>query len=222
MRMNRKKDTIVDSSWGAEPSMWAFTPGQGYYVVKRICDIVAALMGLVFCTPLLLGCGVWIKLLDGGPVIYKQWRVGRDGWLFRLYKLRTMTQDAEEPGSARFARRGDPRILPGCGWMRRSHVDELPQLWNILKGEMSLVGPRPERPEMVEQLRRHIPRIEWRLAGTPGLTGLAQIRNGYTNDVAAARRKQAWDLRYLRHRSIAGEMKIVLGTIPKLWDQAAL
>ena len=98
---------------------------------KRSLDIVAVVLGLILCLPLLAGCGLWIKLMHGGPVLYRQWRVGRDGWLFRIYKLRTMALDAEAAG-VRFATAGDSRILRGCAWMRKSHVDELPQLWNIL------------------------------------------------------------------------------------------
>ena len=106
--------------------------------------------------------------------------------------------------------------------MRRSHVDELPQLWNILLGQMSLVGPRPERPEMIEKLRQTIPRIEKRLVGLPGLTGLAQIRNGYTNDLKGARLKMAHDLRYLRSRSFWSEVGLLLQTAPKLWDRSGI
>jgi len=195
---------------------------QGFERIKRGVDILAALLGLVCGAPLVLSCALWIRLIDGGPALYRQWRVGRGGWLFRIYKLRTMRLDAEAPGIAQFARDADPRVLPGCGWMRKSHVDELPQLWNILKGQMSLVGPRPERPEMIEELRDAIPRIERRLATRPGLTGLAQIKNGYTNDLAGARRKQAYDLKYLRRQSVLQDIRLVLQTIPKVWDQAAL
>jgi lipopolysaccharide/colanic/teichoic acid biosynthesis glycosyltransferase len=133
-----------------------------------------------------------------------------------------MKMNAEKPGSAQWAAKCDPRVLWGCNWMRHSHVDELPQLWNILKGDMSLVGPRPERPEMFEQLRKDIPGIELRLAGRPGLTGLAQVKHGYTNDLAGARRKIAFDLRYLRRRSVFSDLKLLLATFPKVWDQAAL
>ncbi len=188
---------------------------------KRLIDVMAAGVGLLLCMPVMLACAVWIKLCDRGPVFYSQWRVGRDGLLFRIHKLRTMRTDAERQG-IRWASQGDSRILPGCNWMRRSHVDELPQLWNILRGDMSLVGPRPERPEMIEQLRPHIPRIEKRLAATPGLTGLAQVRNGYTNDIAGARRKQVYDLQYLRRRSLRQDLRLILATVPRVWDQAAL
>ena len=197
-------------------------PGAGFAAFKRATDIVGAAVGLVVLSPVLVACGVWIRLAHGGPVLYDQWRVGRDGWLFRIYKLRTMAADAEAADGARFATEGDCRILSGCGWMRKSHVDELPQLWQILVGQMSLVGPRPERPEMFEQLRPTMARIEQRLVVRPGLTGLAQIANGYTNDDAGARRKLAYDLRYLRRRSVMTEIRLLLATIPKVWDQASL
>ena len=104
--------------------------------------------------------------------------------------------------------------------MRRSHADELPQLWNILRGEMSLIGPRPERPEVITNLREQLPAIERRLAVRPGLTGLAQVRNGYSNDLAGTRRKLAMDLRYLRRPSIVQELRLLLATVPKVWDHA--
>ncbi len=196
------------------------SPGQGFEACKRVVDFVAALVGLVVLMPVMVVCGVWIKLMDGGPVLYKQWRVGRDGWLFNIYKFRTMTMNAEQDG-AQCATNADPRVLPGCQWVRKCHADELPQLVNILLGQMSLVGPRPERPEIIEELREDLPRIERRLAVTPGLTGLAQVRNGYTNDVAGMRRKLAYDLRYLRSRSLANDMKLILETIPRVWDPTA-
>ena len=110
---------------------------------------------------------------------------------------------------------------PGCQWVRKSHADELPQLVNILLGQMSVVGPRPERPEIIEELRGDLPGIERRLAAAPGLTGLAQVRNGYSNDVAGMRRKLAYDLRYLRSRSLIRDVKLILETIPRVWDPTA-
>jgi len=194
----------------------------GFDRFKRCLDVFGSLVGLVLFTPVLALSAVWIFVLDGRPVFYRQWRVGHKGWLFRLYKLRTMTTDAEGDGQARFASGGDPRILSGCAWMRKSHVDEIPQMWNILKGEMSLVGPRPERPEIIERLRRSMPKIERRLVVKPGLTGLAQIRNGYTFNTTGARKKLAHDLRYLRRRSVWSELRLLLATIPKVWDQSAM
>jgi lipopolysaccharide/colanic/teichoic acid biosynthesis glycosyltransferase len=217
-------DVVKPQPDGARPSLESrklSTPGYGFECGKRLLDIVAALVGLALLWPLLLLCGAWIGLSDRGPVLYRQWRVGRDGWLFCIYKFRTMSQDAERHG-ARQAEQGDPRILRGCAWMRKSHVDELPQLWNILRGDMSLVGPRPERPEIVEWLRNAVPRFDLRLVCRPGLTGLAQVRNGYTNDEAGARRKLALDLRYIRSRSIFNDLRLVLLTFPKVWDRTAL
>lgn len=194
--------------------------GRGFELAKRTMDLVLASAGLVVVMPAILACVLWIRSRDGGPVLYQQWRVGRDGWLFRIYKLRTMTLDAER-GGARLASRHDPRVLPGCGWIRRSHLDELPQLINILRGDMSLVGPRPERPELIEQLRPQVPGIERRLAAAPGLTGLAQIKSGYANDVPGVRRKLAYDLLYLRRRSVLGDVRLILATVPKFWDRSA-
>jgi lipopolysaccharide/colanic/teichoic acid biosynthesis glycosyltransferase len=189
--------------------------------LTRAMDIVAGTIGLALVSPLLLVCAGWILLVDGGPVLYRQWRVGEDGWLFCIYKLRTMRRDAERAGP-QFAAKGDPRVIPGGAWMRRCHIDELPQLVNILMGEMSLVGPRPERPEMHERLREQMPRIDLRLRARPGLTGLAQVRNGYTNDARGSRRKLAWDLRYLRRRRFTEDLRLVIATIPKVWDHGAL
>ena len=196
--------------------------GAVHTFVKRVLDLLGAIAGIVVTTPLLAGCAIGIKIAHGGPVVYRQWRVGRDGWLFRIYKLRTMRLDAEALGDARFTNTNDPRILTGCGWIRKTHIDELPQLWNILIGDMSLVGPRPERPEIFERFREDLPSIERRLATKPGLTGLAQVCNGYTNDLAGARRKLALDLRYLRNRGLLTDLRLMIATMPKIWDQTAL
>lgn len=190
--------------------------------LKRAMDIAAALLALALVTPVLVACALWIALLDGRPVLYRQWRVGRDGWLFRLYKLRTMRRDAERPGVARFACADDDRVIPGCRWMRRSHLDELPQVLNVLLGHMSLVGPRPERPEVYDQLRHQLPALRDRLAVTPGLTGLAQLRSGYANDLRGTRRKLAYDLRYARSQSLRNDLRLILATFPRFWDRSAL
>lgn len=188
---------------------------------KRTLDVVLGGAALLVAAPLILSCLIIVKLIDPGPAMYCQWRVGRNGRMFRIYKLRTMWLDAEHDSGAVFASAVDDRVLPACRWMRRSHVDELPQLWNILRGEMSLVGPRPERPEIIDALIEKLPRFEQRLAVPPGLTGLAQICNGYTNDVAGARKKLSYDLLYIRQISWINELKLLAGTVPKLWDRAA-
>ena len=187
----------------------------------RTIDVAGVLLGGWLFLPVIAICAAWIYAMDGRPIFYQQWRVGQDGWLFRIYKLRTMRKDAEKAG-ARFAEKSDPRVLPGCGLVRRMHLDELPQLWNILKGQMSLVGPRPERPEMHEEIRRQVPSFDRRLAVRPGLTGRAQLRQGYSNDLAGARRKLADDLRYLRCRSVAEDIRLIMATVTtRLWDRGA-
>jgi lipopolysaccharide/colanic/teichoic acid biosynthesis glycosyltransferase len=131
---------------------------------------------------------------------------------FVLYKFRTMRLDAEKNG-AQFAQKGDPRVTPLGRFMRKSRIDELPQLWNVLKGEMSLVGPRPERPEFVGELTREIPDYCKRLALKPGLTGVAQIVNGYDNNIESFRRKVALDLLYIRHCTVWNDLRILLRTV---------
>lgn len=197
-------------------------PDAGWYAsTKRALDVAGSLVGLALLWPVMLGAGIWVKCVDGGPVFYQQWRVGRGGWLFRIWKLRTMRLDAEHGGKAALASRGDPRILPGCRWLRKAHIDELPQLVNILRGEMSLVGPRPERPEVIDQLRRDLPTIEQRLRVLPGLTGLAQVQNGYANDLPGMRRKLALDLTYTRRASLLRDIGLIVATVRRLWDNAA-
>lgn len=196
------------------------SPGRAFEIAKRLVDLFGALLALLIFSPLMILAAVWVKLADGGPVFYRQVRVGRDGKLFKIWKLRTMRIDAEKDGP-RYASDNDPRIVPGCGWMRTSHVDELPQLLNILRGDMSLVGPRPERPELIEQLRDELPHVDRRLAGTPGITGLAQVVNGYTNDLEGMRRKLDLDLRYLESRSITLDIRLILKTFPRFWDRSA-
>lgn len=196
------------------------SPGRGFEITKRMVDLFGAVTALLLFSPVLILTAAWIKVVDGGPVFYRQWRVGRDGKLFKIWKLRTMRTDAEKDGP-RFATDNDPRIVPGCQWMRSSHIDELPQLLNIARGEMSLVGPRPERPEVIDELRHALPGVDRRLAGTPGLTGLAQIVNGYTNDIEGMRRKLDLDIRYLEHRSITMDLWLILKTVPRFWDRDA-
>lgn len=193
-----------------------------FFAVKRTIDVLGAAFGLIVLSPVMLAVATYIRLVDGGPAIYRQWRVGRNGWLFLILKFRTMKLDAEQPGEAQWALKQDNRLIPGAALMRKCHVDELPQLWNILRGEMSLVGPRPERPEMFELLSEEMPRFEDRLQATPGLTGLAQVFNGYTNDTRGARRKLALDLQYLRRRSIGAELALLFATFPKVWDRASV
>lgn len=193
-----------------------------FQIAKRGLDIVGSTVGLILFAPVMAMCGLMIKLSDpGGPVVYKQTRVGRYGRLITIYKMRTMYADAEAHGKAVRADQSDERVIPICRWMRRSHMDELPQLINILMGDMSLVGPRPERPELTVELAQHFPDFEQRLSVKPGLTGLAQIKNGYDTDMDSIRRKLEYDLEYIRTMSLGLELRLLAATLTKFNDEAA-
>ncbi|MEM9415253.1 MAG: sugar transferase [Planctomycetota bacterium] len=210
------------ANWSPTPGPHAsyHAPGAGFEACKRLIDLLGAAVALVVLGPVLLGCCLWIKCTDGGPVFYRQVRTGRHGKTFLIWKLRTMRPNAELNGP-QLATADDPRIVRGCKWIRRSHIDELPQLINILRGEMSLVGPRPERPELIEQMRDALPDFEQRLHVAPGLTGLAQVRNGYSNDMDGMRRKLDFDLSYLRTRSILLDLRLIVMTLPLFWDRSS-
>ena len=191
-----------------------------FELAKEIADILLGAVALVLSLPILAVCAVLITLSSSGAVFYKQVRVGKDGELFTMYKLRTMHADAEN-GRALWASRNDPRVVAACRWMRRTHADELPQLINVIKGEMSLVGPRPERPEILTRLGEVYPDIRKRLSVRPGITGLAQIRNGYDTSVENVREKLRADLEYISHRNWSTELRILIGTLRKLYDRCA-
>jgi len=189
-----------------------FQAGSGYEAVKRAVDVLVALLGLLLSLPLALLIALAIKLDSPGPVLFRQKRVGLHGRIFTIYKFRTM-QDGAEANGARWADPRDPRVTRIGRFLRLSRLDELPQLWNILKGDMSLVGPRPERPEFVEQLSHLIPHYRQRHLIKPGLTGWAQIHFGYGASVEDAQRKLGFDLYYLKHRSIDLDFAILIRTL---------
>jgi len=191
-------------------------------VFKELMDLVGGCLATILFMPVMLLCAVIVKFSDpGGPILYRQVRVGLNGRLFTIYKFRSMYMDAEKHGQAIKAGAEDPRVIPGCRWMRMSHIDEIPQLFNILRGEMSLVGPRPERPELFEALSREVPDFERRLAVKPGLTGMAQIYNGYDTDSDSVKRKLAMDLEYIEKMSLGLELKLLAATLTKFRDQGA-
>jgi lipopolysaccharide/colanic/teichoic acid biosynthesis glycosyltransferase len=190
-------------------------------ITKRGMDIILGFLALILLFPVMVLCGIIIKLSSKGPVFYKQVRMGKGGKLFEMYKLRTMYDDAEAKTGAVWASDNDPRVVWACRWMRRGHFDELPQLVNVLKGEMSLVGPRPERPEIIEKLENIYPNIHRRLAVRPGITGLAQIRNGYDKTIESTCRKLEADVEYIRSRGLGQELLILAATLPKFYDKAA-
>jgi len=192
-----------------------------FEVTKSAVDAVLGSVALVLFLPVMGVCALLIKASDGGPVMYIQTRVGKGGRLFRMYKLRTMYVNAESRTGAVWARHGDPRVMPMCRWMRLSHVDELPQLVNVIKGEMSLVGPRPERPEILDELEKVYPDVRRRLAVRPGITGLAQITNGYDTSIEGFRHKLRSDLEYIERRRWSLEIRILAATLSKFRDRSA-
>lgn len=191
------------------------TAERGKYAtrLKRITDIVATLLLLPLGVVLIGLAALAILLTDGRPVFYAQERVGKDGRVFRLYKLRTMVRNAEEKTGPVWSRHGDPRITPVGRWLRATRLDELPQLFNVLRGDMSLVGPRPERPEFVQAFVSEIPYYEQRLLVRPGMTGWAQVQYHYDRTVEDVYEKLRYDLYYLRHLSFPLDLQILLATI---------
>jgi exopolysaccharide biosynthesis polyprenyl glycosylphosphotransferase len=177
---------------------------------KRMFDIVVASIGLLFAALLLPFLALAIKRTPG-PVVYRQTRVGEGGRRFTMYKLRTMSVTAEE-GGAVFATASDPRATPVGRFLRRTHLDELPQLWNVLKGDMSIVGPRPERPELIAMLEADVPFWSRRLLMKPGMTGWAQVRCGYSSDCETAAEKLSHDFWYMRHGNLAVDVAVCLQT----------
>jgi sugar transferase (PEP-CTERM system associated) len=199
------------------PSWLIFSDGfrksRASAIVKRAMDVTVAAVAIVALLPLMLALAMAIKLTSSGPVLYRQRRVGRNGRLFDVVKFRSMRADAEAATGPVWARRGDDRITSLGGVLRRTRLDELPQLWNILCGHMSLVGPRPERPEFVRALGEQIPFYAQRHLVKPGLTGWAQVRYTYGASVEDALEKLQYDLFYIKHRSITFDVLIMLETM---------
>jgi exopolysaccharide biosynthesis polyprenyl glycosylphosphotransferase len=183
-----------------------------YEAVSRLLSAVAAGLGLALTLPLWPLIALAICLDSRGPALFRQVRVGRYGRFFKIYKFRTMRTDAEKDG-ARWAALNDTRATRVGRWLRKSRLDELPQLLNVLRGDMALVGPRPERPEFVHNLEQLLPHYRLRHLAKPGLTGWAQIHHGYGGSVADAHRKLCLDLYYLKHRALEMDVAILIRTL---------
>jgi lipopolysaccharide/colanic/teichoic acid biosynthesis glycosyltransferase len=169
--------------------------------LKRGVDIMLASLALLVAAPFLPFIALAIRAGGRGPIMLRQRRVGKNGHIFTLYKFRTMVPEAEPPGVALWAEEDDPRVTRVGKFLRRFKIDELPQFWNVLRGEMSLVGPRPERPEIVDNLQREIPFYRLRHVIRPGVTGWAAIRFPYGRSVNDALAKLQYDLYYIKHQS---------------------
>jgi exopolysaccharide biosynthesis polyprenyl glycosylphosphotransferase len=186
-----------------------------YNRVKRLGDLLAAAAGLALTAPIMVLAMFAILIETGRPIFYSQMRVGFRGRPYKLWKLRTMGVNAENAG-AQWAKKADPRVTKVGQWLRRTRIDELPQFWNVLKGEMSIIGPRPERPEFVEQLSHAIPIYAQRHWIKPGITGWAQINYPYGASVADAFEKLCYDLYYMKNASLVLDLHIALRTVGAL------
>ena len=205
----------VDSRWFIATGDFSSLATSGFHHVQRFLDVAVATGLLILTSPLLLLAALGTLFSDGWPVLYRQQRLGQYGRPFTLYKFRTMRQTAEEDGP-QFSNDDDKRVLPLGRVLRRWRIDELPQLYNVLKGEMSLVGPRPERPELAEKLEKEIPFYAFRYSVRPGLTGWAQVQFPYCADPEEHRVKLEFDLYSLRHHGPALYIIVLIRTLGAL------
>jgi len=192
-----------------------------FILLKDVLDRVLAVVGLVIFLPLLALLAVTIKLTSSGPVFFVQKRVGKDGRAFGIIKLRTMVIDAEQATGPIWAQENDPRITPIGRFLRASHFDEVPQLLNVIRGEMSIVGPRPERPVFVDQFTNQIPNYEARHTVKPGITGLAQVYHHYDETVRDVKRKLGYDLLYVKKMCLMVDIAILFLTLRRLTGKGA-
>jgi sugar transferase (PEP-CTERM system associated) len=181
--------------------------------MKRAVDVLASLTLLVVSLPVMLITAIAIVIEDGAPIFYSQERVGKDGQVFRVLKFRSMFKNAEKNGTPQWAAKNDPRITRVGNIIRKLRIDELPQILNVLKGEMSFVGPRPERPYFVEQLTERVPYYNVRHSIKPGITGWAQVRYGYGDTVEDALQKLQYDLYYVKNNSLLLDVLVLIDTI---------
>lgn len=186
---------------------------QVYQHIKTFLDWIAAAVILILSSPFVLISALLVKLTSRGPAFYTQMRLGLNGKPYVIYKLRSMYHDCEKQSGIKWCTFRDNRVTPVGRFLRKSHIDELPQLWNVLRGEMSLIGPRPERPELVVSLEKALPRYRDRLLVKPGLTGLAQIQLPPDTDLESVRKKLVLDRVYVNRRSLWLDIRIYLGTM---------
>jgi lipopolysaccharide/colanic/teichoic acid biosynthesis glycosyltransferase len=190
--------------------------GYIYEITKRVFEILFSIIILVAMLPILVIIYAGIKIQDGGPFIYSQIRIGKNGKPFKIYKIRSMVTDSEKDG-VQWAKDRDVRITKIGKFIRASHIDESMQLLNIIKGEISLVGPRPERPEFINDLEKNINNYSLRHVVKPGITGWAQINYKYGNSIEDTRQKFEYDLYYVKNRSIFMDISILIRTIQKIF-----
>ena len=185
-------------------------------MIKRTVDIIISAITLVVFSPLFLYCYIIIKREDNGPAIFSQERIGLHGKPFYIYKFRSMRTDAEKDGPALFSHESDNRLTKAGKFLREHHLDELPQLWNVLIGDMSFIGPRPERKFYIDQIMKHNPDYVKLYQLRPGVTSYATLYNGYTDTMEKMLRRLDLDLYYLDHNSLLFDMKILWMTFTSI------
>ena len=199
------------------PSWLIFSEGfrlnPAFLMARRVVSFSVSLSCLIILLPLFPLIALLVKLTSRGPLFYRQKRVGRNGFVFTCYKFRTMRFDAEAQSGPIWADNDDPRVTPVGRWLRRTRLDETPQLWNVLRGDMAFVGPRPERPEFADRLSREIPYYHLRHIIRPGITGWAQIRYHYGSTLEEAKEKLKYDLYYIKNLSVSLDLVIVFETV---------
>jgi len=184
--------------------------------LKRMLDVILSMTILIIFTPLFLLFAMCIKISSSGPVIFSQVRVGKDDKVFTMYKLRTMDAKAEKDTGPIWSRYDDPRAFPVGTFLRKTHLDEMPQFFNVIKGDMSIIGPRPERPHFVDNFKKALPDYQKRLAVRPGITGLAQISHKADSSMDDVRKKLGYDLEYIsrvKKKSWFNELRIMFNTL---------
>jgi len=186
---------------------------RAYIMAKRAFDIMIAIAALILLSPLFLLTALLIKSTSRGPAIFTQIRVGKEGQPFKIYKFRTMRLDAEKVSGPVWASENDPRLIPIGKFLRKAHIDEIPQFVNVLKGDMSFIGPRPERPMFVEKFKKEISDYEKRLQVKPGITGLAQVWHRYDETIADVRKKIKYDVLYIKKLCLFTDLLICLRTV---------
>ena len=184
-----------------------------YAISKRALDILMSIFALVVLSPIMLLVAILVKLTSKGPIVYSQTRVGQKGDHFEIYKFRTMKIDAEKETGPVWAAQNDNRLTPAGHFLRKTHLDELPQFVNVLKGEMSIIGPRPERPHFVQEFKKIIPAYENRLTVKPGITGLAQVWYRYDETIADVKKKLKYDMLYIKKLCLWADVQIAMRTV---------
>jgi len=202
----------IDNNWFIKTEGFTMLHSSSTLRIKRAIDVIASIALFVLCLPIMATVFVLIKVISPGPALFRQIRVGMNGDSFTIYKFRTMHLNAETSGP-QWARESDERIIPFGFFFRKSRIDELPQCWNIFKGDMSLVGPRPERPEFTSSLTKEIPYFELRHIVKPGLTGWAQVSYPYGASIEDSLRKLQYDLYYIKNYSLILDLNIALRTM---------